>query len=1295
MDPKVQAGKESLEELVAARVNCLRLSTESVDRFSQISLSQYQDALRSARSPRQRLAIGAVWARRLAETASTTREIDAALFRFAQHLRASATNQSTMQAERPLLDAAALDAFGQLRSTPREYRGRTPSNDIDELSSIWIKALGLDRAVWSRLLDIVGEGIRVPTHVRVPRRQSQVSYPAWLTPPGPAGVSSRLIELATWRPASKPEDVDVLAAARAAYEAFLENDFAAAREEIRAVEDGLSTTWGPTETTEGRAFFAWVRALPLIDAAYRNDRATAGHHLLSAVELLHRTSEPAFETVAAHLLDRLLVDPTGDHVADLDWAAHRFRLSRLFGHEVALDDLDNPTKAGLRSLWKQGHSHLRFPDESTVGMVAVLDEHLGQSLTHLQTSSDEPDAVTERALLELRTFCDAEERGSLESVSSAIRYHLSHRESRDSMQVLREMANLIEDATDDVRESGSLLIQEAALPLLARVSEATAASIDQLSTAGGPDLLASLITDRLPLLHGANTPTQVHIQVRNAGTMPARNVLVRATQSNELNFSDTPGVIGDIPAGAERVVALEATVLDTAPSGSFTAVVTWDDDYDREGERAQEFFAEAERESSWADTDRNPFQLSSIEDPERLIGRDEYIRQFLDIARSGGSMYVTGLKRVGKTSLVRVALTLLEREGSLTVYLPLGRALGPDPSAADLVMSMLDKLEDAATAAFPELSVPALDSTGSANFSRLADRWLSRLRRALPAEMMAIIALDDFDELPTILRSGDEGDALFLFLRTLVDESWISVTFIGSEVLPTLLSQQSQRLNQVDPIQVQNFGSRESTGDLLRRPSASRFDWTEDAIDSVHALTEGNPYFATILGGRVWTMLRERGRTLAQVADVASAADRLAATETQSHFMHLWSDDPEGLDAASPRAIRSSAVLRAVARCSTTPGALVDRDEVVAVSQQWIPGSTMELLQESCSSLVRRGVVHETDTGQLRLRIPVVGTWLLGAGGRHLDEVYRESSLARPASKVVAASDYRALARNLSYQARPVSTLDLQGWVEQLPDPTHQYLAFQMLRRACSDGYFSQHRVQTEVVPRLTEHLRDGPLAGRERRAPNNYLTSVLVLDHGSSGSSAPAVARQMLSSLRIAKAAMTPQSEIADRAAAERPSLILVLDEFAGTGRQLSGVVRKLAEELSETNQSWAEETTIAVGIGVVPGTETLSAFDGLPCEVAVGVTLGPEVRAFDDEARIFDSESDRIAAMDLMGAVGRGLSARPPLGFQDQGLLVVFESNCPNNSLPALWKNGDYSGREWIPLFERLESRDRGAAS
>jgi hypothetical protein len=41
-----------------------------------------------------------------------------------------------------------------------------------------------------------------------------------------------------------------------------------------------------------------------------------------------------------------------------------------------------------------------------------------------------------------------------------------------------------------------------------------------------------------------------------------------------------------------------------------------------------------------------------------------------------------------------------------------------------------------------------------------------------------------------------------------------------------------------------------------------------------------------------------------------------------------------------------------------------------------------------------------------------------------------------------------------------------------------------------------------------------------------------------------------------------------------------------------------------------------------------------------------------------------------------------RSPLGFGDCQALVVFETGCPNNSVPILWKQTG----EWQPLFPRV---------
>ncbi|MNE65630.1 hypothetical protein D3C80_1611270 [compost metagenome] len=43
-----------------------------------------------------------------------------------------------------------------------------------------------------------------------------------------------------------------------------------------------------------------------------------------------------------------------------------------------------------------------------------------------------------------------------------------------------------------------------------------------------------------------------------------------------------------------------------------------------------------------------------------------------------------------------------------------------------------------------------------------------------------------------------------------------------------------------------------------------------------------------------------------------------------------------------------------------------------------------------------------------------------------------------------------------------------------------------------------------------------------------------------------------------------------------------------------------------------------------------------------------------------------------------------KSPLGFQDQGLLLVLPATCPNNSLPVLFR-GKAGVTPWVPLFPR----------
>ena len=128
----------------------------------------------------------------------------------------------------------------------------------------------------------------------------------------------------------------------------------------------------------------------------------------------------------------------------------------------------------------------------------------------------------------------------------------------------------------------------------------------------------------------------------------------------------------------------------------------------------------------------NPFSLGTISDVARLVGRDDDLASLEALLAGGGSAYVTGHKRVGKTSITRVLLNQTRQSrGWATGVLPLGRAFGPDQSAADLVYALMDEVAGAMADAYqwPRRLLGTVEPTLNANFHRASNRWLRTVSR--------------------------------------------------------------------------------------------------------------------------------------------------------------------------------------------------------------------------------------------------------------------------------------------------------------------------------------------------------------------------------------------------------------------------------------------------------------------------------------------------------------------------------------------------------------------------------------
>ena len=88
------------------------------------------------------------------------------------------------------------------------------------------------------------------------------------------------------------------------------------------------------------------------------------------------------------------------------------------------------------------------------------------------------------------------------------------------------------------------------------------------------------------------------------------------------------------------------------------------------------------------------------------------------------------------------------------------------------------------------------------------------------------------------------------------------------------------------------------------------------------------------------------------------------------------------------------------------------------------------------------------------------------------------------------------------------------------------------------------------------------------------------------------------------------------------------------------------------------------------------------LPIELHICDLLDDSAKCFSDTSCIFADDAQREKAKDVASSYGIRLQKREPLGYGNCQTTVVFEDNCPNNSLPILWDKAP----NWMPLFERL---------
>jgi hypothetical protein len=132
----------------------------------------------------------------------------------------------------------------------------------------------------------------------------------------------------------------------------------------------------------------------------------------------------------------------------------------------------------------------------------------------------------------------------------------------------------------------------------------------------------------------------------------------------------------------------------------------------------------------------------------------------------------------------------------------------------------------------------------------------------------------------------------------------------------------------------------------------------------------------------------------------------------------------------------------------------------------------------------------------------------------------------------------------------------------------------------------------------------------------------------------------------------------------------VVLIDDFSGSGGQATTAWAEVFEELL-----YGEPRTYLL---LVAATETAinAVRNETDMELICGTVLHGQQDFFDASCKCF-SEAEKASILKYC----KKANSKEPRGWDNSGLLVVFEHRCPNNTLPIF----HVSNAKWIGLFPR----------
>ncbi|MHB1220335.1 MAG: phosphoribosyltransferase-like protein [Alphaproteobacteria bacterium] len=808
---------------------------------------------------------------------------------------------------------------------------------------------------------------------------------------------------------------------------------------------------------------------------------------------------------------------------------------------------------------------------------------------------------------------------------------------------------------------------------------------------------AQELQKRYPM-HEPNRQIQVVVPLRNSGPGMAIDVRVSAaSETDGIQLNSENVILGNVQPGA-FAVTLDATIL--APSERFLGLLNVEWGEIGNPNRFSEMFEFGVIAQSsvidWRSLEYYTPYSTEVARGESFIGRVEKVRHLSAklLRRPMEPFYITGQKRVGKTSLALAAAEYAKTNASQNSldyhYILWGAVAHVDPSIS--LRQLGESVENFILKSLPDgLNIPK----GNYDGSLAALIRLSETAARIAPNRTYVIILDEFDEIhQELFLQGNLAETFFANLRALSRCDNICVVLIGGENMPFIMDRQGQKLNNYSRINLSYFDRTAEWSDfqlVVRTPTNGVLNWHEDAISEVFNITNGNPYFTKIVCAGVLRSAISNRDADVTAREVSRATEAEISVLGTNSFVHLWQDGVlKSAQEREPDILRRMRVLVALARClrQGLPTTAVN----IATSKASASLSDAEI-SPVLNDFIRREVLREEDRSYV-FGLPIFRMWLVDVGVSQLiaDALNEElaNSVLAEENKAVVRSEELVKLCNLwpTYRGKHTGTDEIKAWYQQVESPVDQRILFKLLART---RFFSEALVR-ERVRSVHSFLRPSfpEFTIRKSSARRRDIILTYLDGDGKSGASHASVYAEENG---MAAECVISQVDFSSRFAAHEKQFgpisgVIVVDDIAATGRSLMSNVGKFLEENAGILKSIKVRivTLAATATAQSVLTKDMEKFNGFDVEFRTCEVLEQNVFAFPTGMTVWSSANEAARAKALCTDLGSAIYKNSPLGFGGMGLLVVFPTTVPNNSLPILHSYARAaSGRNWKPLFPR----------